>query len=555
MRCISKAESSTIRQITSRTRLRQLLTKLHEASEAGTQPADADLRVASEILADAVDASETLIEIAIVDDFWKVIVSNNPTKAGDILLDRRGLPDDVQRSMMTSPVDAGSVSADALVAAPMQYDGQRLGVVVCRVDTSRLIAILEDTTPLGESSKTWIANLGRPESREAVFGPASGDVAQSGFETIANNGESNLVFWQPISFCDGTDTRHSFVATLPTAIAFAPLGALRSSLVFAIFAVTALNAAIAYLSARRTESRLRKLIADIGEADFTEPIDVSSSDDFGFLASAFNDMSREVTSRMEALKEGAAKEHTAYNRLTGEIRIAQQIQQCLYPTESLEIPTLEVVGRAIAAENLCGDYFDYFEVDDEVVFAIGDVSGHGIGPALLMVELRGAVRGLRWTSISLVDVVNRLNKLLATGTPPGRFVTFFLGRVHRESGELEYVGAGHRGFVVRADGEIEELQSTGMVLGLVSDTKFSVRRTIISDGDVVFLASDGIEETRGENGDLYGRDRMLSIVASHLAESLPEVIEKLFDDTHSYSGHKENADDCTVLMLRRRSES
>ena len=479
-----------------------------------------------------------------------IIAADDLSRVGHPIVDRRGLPDIVSQPMMTSPVEDGQISYDSFVAAPIKFESNQLGVALCRVDTSQLVSILHDTSSLGKLSRTAIANLSRAKEREKYFPYWDGQLPQSGFETVPSDDGSNLIYWEPIAFCSGVDTRHSFVVTLPTREAFSPLDRLRSSLVLVIIVVTAINALIAFLSARRTERRLKRLVDEISQNDFSEPLDVSSNDDFGFLASAFNDMSREVTSQMAALREGAEREHDQYSRLAHEIRIAQQIQECLYPAEPLLTPELEVTGRSVAAENLCGDYFDYFEVGDEIIFALGDVSGHGIGPALLMVEVRGAVRGLRWDSISLVDVVSRLNMLLVTGTTAGRFVTLMIGRIHRESGELEYVGAGHRGFVVRKTGEVDELASTGIVLGLVPDAKYSVRRTLISIDDIVLANSDGIEETANTSGVLFGRKRMLEVVAQHREKQLSEIIDSLFSETHQHSGDKRNADDCTVMMLR-----
>lgn len=549
------SESALISQVTSRTRLRQLITTIRDNLNHGDEPSSSDLDATTRILKDSVEATENLLGIDIVDQKWQVIASDNRKKFGKFIVDHHGLPQTVYGCTMTPPVRRDGQPRETYFAASMDEGSRMLGIAICRIDTAALESTLNAKSTFGPSCETFLVDLESETSRNHVFPGASNKMPASGFERIQNAGQSRLVYWTPVQFYQDSTVACTFVATLPTADAFAPLIPLRQSLVAIVLAVTALNAGLAFFSAKKTEQRLRLLVSEIADSDIEKPISVRPSDDFGFVASAFNDMSREVTSRIEALRAGAERHRSEYSRLTGEIRIAEQIQKCLYPAGPLTSQWLEVTGRSIAAENLCGDYFDYFQVGDEVIFAIGDVSGHGLGPALLMVELRGAVRGLRWDSMSLVETASRLNELLVSGSNVGSFVTFLIGRIHQKTGEMSYVGAGHRAHIVRSDGQHEELKSTGIVLGITPDATFRVRRGVLNPGDLLVATSDGIEETMSPKSELFGVDRTVNCVVKQRAEPIPTIIDSLFRETIQFRGSKKNADDCTALMLRRRSES
>lgn len=547
------AEAAMVSQISSRTQLRDVLSQIGEALKAGNKAAAEDVDTASRILADSAAATSNIVEIHIVDSHWQVLASSNSGRIGKLFVDRDGLPDIVYGLVLTPPVETGPLTSQSLLATTIEMQGEHLGTLVCVIDSSDLVNSLEDSDALGVGSRTFLADFSQESDWQELFGSDDSPPPKSGFDIAGSSGSQQFIFWTPVQFFLDAPREMTFVATLPTKQAFAPLLHLRHAIVMTVVVVTLLNSSLAYLSARRTEARLRTLVAEMAGVANGESIDVGSSHEFAYVASAFNDMSREVTSRMAALREDTEKDMHAYTRLTDEIRIAEQIQRCLYPSAPLLTDHLEVVGRSVAAEKLCGDYFDYFRASEDVFFAVGDVSGHGLGPALLMVEIRGAVRGLGGDQITLDEIAERLNRLLQSGAQTGRFVTLFIGRFRPSTGDLHYVGAGHRAHIIRADGRREELKSTGIVLGIVPDAKFVCNQTVFEPGDLLVAASDGIEETTDHQSNLFGIDRLLHCVTEKSKEPIPLIIEDLFRRTKQFRGPRQPADDCTIVLIRNRA--
>lgn len=580
------AQAAIVRQITSRTRLRQLLVELSDSTDESTQ--EVSIKLAARILRDAIQATDNFERIDVIDSSRTIIASNQ--------IDRFGLPftdttlslDDLSHPVMIANFSDGRIGSPSLVAAPIDVDGEHIAVALVSIDTEKLLRriastrntpptageptageplsdgtlpdgtvsddpVPEDPVSDGFAGRTLITNLadenGVPDQLVGNFRPS----AKQGFERVAAGDQSFLVYWRPIKFAANVDSDPTFWAILSTDVAFRPLRRLRSLLVGIVFLATFLNACIAYVAARKTEVRLNRLARaarEIVESGFSGQLNVPDDSTFNALASAFDEMSGRAKTKLEELQEVADHEREEHSKLNSEIAIARQIQQCLYPDQPLQTGAVEVQGRSIPADTLCGDYFDYFVSGQEVVFAIGDVSGHGIGPALLMVEIRGVIRGLQWDTMRLSEVVDRLNQLLTTGVPSGRFVTLVLGRIDLETGHVEYVSAGHRAYVVRVNGSIEPIQSNGLPVGLVEDATYEARGLLLSAGESLMLASDGIEETQNQDGELLGRDRVLKAVANSRHKPLANIIDAVLNESETHGGERANADDRTMMILR-----
>jgi sigma-B regulation protein RsbU (phosphoserine phosphatase) len=237
-----------------------------------------------------------------------------------------------------------------------------------------------------------------------------------------------------------------------------------------------------------------------------------------------------------------------------ELEIARRVQQGLFPARAPEFPGFDFAGAAHPATAMCGDYFDYFATNDgQLGIVIGDVSGHGLGPAVVMAETRGYVRAFMRTLQGTGDVLRALNHALIEDLEDGRFVTMLLARLDTRTRVLTYANAGHpSGFVLGRDGRVRAaLKSSGTPLGVsaiwgVMDTE----PIALESGDTMILMTDGIPETQAPDGSLLGTEGALQLVRAHLAGSAQQVLEGLVAGAQAFAGGNPQADDLTAIICK-----
>src|SRR5438132_447490 len=162
-----------------------------------------------------------------------------------------------------------------------------------------------------------------------------------------------------------------------------------------------------------------------------------------------------------------ANERWEAQRLHEEIRLARKIQQKLFPVAPLPTLGFDISGVSCPAEATGGDYFDYIPMrDGGLGVVIGDVSGHGFGPALLMAELRAYLRAFLLTRTDVGEIVGLLNRALADDAPEGHFATLLLARLDPANRSFVYASAGHMpGYILAPSGEVKAvLGATGIPL-------------------------------------------------------------------------------------------
>lgn len=550
-----QSQARVVSQITSRTRLRQILGELgtNEVIDGNSSLALAGSR----ILKDSVAASDAFRNIDILDSSGRVLASSQSDRIGEVGQLPQAADDDVNKVTVTGLCQNGHVSPTATFLAPVQLEETRGTTAVVVFDASELAALIADTDELGSTAMTFVVRSSHPDDLPSEIAAELTKSGGTGFEQVDIESVPHLAYWQPLHFSQIQSEPHYFVAMVEATEAFAPLARQRSLLIRVALVVTALNALIAFVAATKTERHLRQLAQTalaLGHSDDRHSPSATLRPDLTSLTAAFQDASLRVKSSMDELRADADRERGHHEQLAAEIEIAQEIQSCLYPDAPLKTGSIEVVGTSIAAAKLCGDYLDYFENGRSVVFALGDVSGHGIGPALLMVEVRGVIRSLQWESIPLNVVSERLNQLLTTATPDHQFITLVVGRIDRDSGLLEYVGAGHHAFLCRRDGTIEELPSSNLPLGMVSDLKYETGRTQLNYGDLFLATSDGLEETLNHQDELFGKSRVLDLVVSQRADALDKLTSTLLTAVDTHGAGRAQSDDRTIMLMRRRTE-
>jgi len=241
-------------------------------------------------------------------------------------------------------------------------------------------------------------------------------------------------------------------------------------------------------------------------------------------------------------------------RLREEMRIARQIQQKLFPVAPLPLHGFDVSGASHPAEATGGDYFDYVPMrDGSLGIVIGDVSGHGYGPALLMAQTRAYLRAFLLTHTDIREIIALVNRALADDTPDGRFTTLLFVRIDLATRTLQYVSAGHTtSYLLGASGEVKaELFSTGMPLGIVADGDYDATPSLTMDpGDLLLLVTDGVEEAHDEAETLLGVERTLKVVRAYRDRPAREVVAQLFQAVRGFCKGKAQLDDMTAVVVK-----
>ena len=267
-----------------------------------------------------------------------------------------------------------------------------------------------------------------------------------------------------------------------------------------------------------------------------------------------SEMLREMERKEHERKLAEAQERWEQERLRQELRLARQIQQKLFPVAPLPSAVFDISGASYPADATGGDYFDYISMHDGGLgVVIGDVSGHGLGPALLMAELRAYLRALLLTRGDIGEIVGLLNCALADDAPDGHFATLLLARLEPNTRSIIYASAGHMpGYILTSSGEVKSmLESTGVPLGVLPDGRFpAVAIPPLEPGELLLLVTDGIVEAHGPDGKFFGEDRLLDVVRAHQDRTARTIVDTLYGAVRAYCGARDQLDDMTVIIIK-----
>ncbi len=259
----------------------------------------------------------------------------------------------------------------------------------------------------------------------------------------------------------------------------------------------------------------------------------------------------------DGLIEDITDRRSAENALmhqTIQLTAAQEIQRRLLPQSTPQIPGTEIAGVLIPAEYAAGDFYDYLTMQDgSPAFVIGDVSGHGFGPALLMSLAHTLVRILTEMESDIAKIFAQINDFLVREIQEDRFVTLFYARYEVETRRIIYASAGHPpAYVVDRQGRLKaRLVSTSLPLGVLADATFiSVNDVQLDPSDTLLMLTDGILETPGPDHRLFGEMRTVELLQSHRTLPAGKILEALHQHLCDYSQQSVLSDDVTAVILK-----
>jgi serine phosphatase RsbU (regulator of sigma subunit)/pSer/pThr/pTyr-binding forkhead associated (FHA) protein len=244
------------------------------------------------------------------------------------------------------------------------------------------------------------------------------------------------------------------------------------------------------------------------------------------------------------------EEEQGKHQLEDELKLARTIQQSLLPGKLPTDGWLRVAGSSVASHEVGGDYFDVAEVNPQTwSVVVADVSGKGVGSALLAALLQGALITATDHSVVLGRRMERLNHFLLERTSGEKYATIFYSLVER-GGSLSYVNAAHcPPMLVRAGGIAMELVATGRPVGLLEESTFEVANERLLPGDKVVIYSDGVTEAQNARGEFFGKKRLREIVTSHAQQSCTAIHDAIQEGVSAFAEGARQSDDITVVVM------
>jgi PAS domain S-box-containing protein len=255
---------------------------------------------------------------------------------------------------------------------------------------------------------------------------------------------------------------------------------------------------------------------------------------------------RDVTEKM--------RNEAELRRRREQFEIAREIQQRLFPKQSPKVNGLDIAGVSVPAEEAGGDYFDFLPMmHGRIGVVVGDVAGHGVGPALLMAEARAYLRLLVLNRDDVGQILTRANLALVGDVDFEHYVTMILAEFDPVQRLLRFASAGHTAaYVLGTDGAVRlELKRSGMALGLRASTEYQTQPAIaLSEGEIVLLLTDGVEEAASPDGDLFGRDRLLEVVKLSRDRDAAHILNAVREAVRAFSGNQPPQDDITLVVVK-----
>ncbi len=235
-----------------------------------------------------------------------------------------------------------------------------------------------------------------------------------------------------------------------------------------------------------------------------------------------------------------------------ELGMARIVQTRLLPKDSPEIKGFDVAGASYAAKEVGGDYFDFIELPDgRWCVALGDVSGKGVPASLLMSHLQATIRIQVSQNEKFSNSIAKSNDFLYHNTEDNKFATFFGGILDSDKKSMTYVNAGHNfPFHLGARDKIQQLETGGLVMGMVPGCAYEEASVAFKKGDVLVIYSDGVTEAENPREEMFGEAKLKELLVKHKSKSAKELVQEIYNEVKGFEGASEQDDDITVVVVK-----
>ncbi len=250
------------------------------------------------------------------------------------------------------------------------------------------------------------------------------------------------------------------------------------------------------------------------------------------------------------------EEQIEKERLTRELDIAREVQLKLLPQHVPTLDGLTIAASNVSAERVGGDYYDFLLLDDNrLCLVIGDVSGKGVSAAFYMAEMQGIFQSVSRLAPKPAEFLTHANAALAHSLDKNVFISLIYGVLDLNKEEFTMARAGHCPVAkINLNGDAEYLRPSGLGLGLdrgvLFEKNLEEERISLQPGDVFVLYTDGVVESRNNEGEEYGYDRLLEALKEYRHEDAQEIHAALIKDLDTFLGLETYDDDMTMVVLK-----
>lgn len=283
-----------------------------------------------------------------------------------------------------------------------------------------------------------------------------------------------------------------------------------------------------------------RILERISRGDLSQKVPVATKDEFGVIAGHTNRMIDGLRHRAE---------------LISALKLAEEVQQNLLPQSAPEIPGLDIAGTSLYCDETGGDYYDYFKLPpDRLGVVVADASGHGVGAAMHMTTVRAFLHfGMR-TYQNPAGLLTEINyDVTRDSSETNRFMSMFFLEVNLSAKTLRWVRAGHEPAMVfgPSGSKLQDLYGEGIALGVIADysyTDYTLQGW--ESGSVIVIGTDGVRETRNNNGEMFGLTRLREIIARNMNASAEEIQNSVIDALRTFRGNATQEDDITLVIIK-----
>ncbi|NQT00998.1 MAG: SpoIIE family protein phosphatase [Planctomycetes bacterium] len=315
---------------------------------------------------------------------------------------------------------------------------------------------------------------------------------------------------------------------------------------FLIFIVILAAVVLSVLRARKLTVpiiHLADAAGKLAQGDFDVRVNITTNDELQQLGDIFN----QTGPKLKAME-----------KMKGSLELARAIQQNLLPGTAPKLDGFELAGNCKYCDETGGDYYDFIELNQLgpgiVGIALGDVTGHGIGAALLMATARSVLRSnAQHYGADLTKLFEVINRHIESDTDYDKFITLFYGILDANQKSLVWVSGGHDPamWYHKDNGKIEELPNTGLPVGIMENASFEQGGPVFfKAGDVVVIGTDGIWEAQNEGGVMFGKDRLRNIIIRESEKTANEICSQIIDDVTNFSSPTPQLDDITLVVIK-----
>ncbi len=279
---------------------------------------------------------------------------------------------------------------------------------------------------------------------------------------------------------------------------------------------------------------------------------IKNRDELGLLAKSVEKMSLDMNRYIKDLTNATAERE----RLGAELNVATKIQAEMLPRvfpPYKNHPEIELFASMTPAKEVGGDFYDFFMVDDDhFAFTVADVSGKGVPAALFMVIAKTLLKDAVFSFKTPAEIFAHVNNTLCEGNESGLFVTCWLGILEISTGKLTFANAGHTAPVISKNGEVSFLRTKpNLMLAAMEGLPYKNHEIFINPGDKIFVYTDGVTEACDSENQLYGDDRLLSVLKKEEPKSFSpkEILDFINSDIEDFVSGADQFDDITMMAM------